>query len=64
MKIKSIEIESTENAGCNNGNYPEYKITLEGGTTVTGITCACGKGCANTDFVAYKIGDEYKGAEY
>jgi hypothetical protein len=64
MKIKFIEIESMENAGCNNGNYPGYRITLENGEQIMGITCNCGKGCAETDFTAYNIGDEYKGSDY
>ena len=49
MKVIHIEIEDLPNAGCNNGNYPEYTIVFDTGLRVQGITCRCGNGCSGTD---------------
>ena len=49
LVIKSIEIEEIENAGCNNGNYPEYTVYFSNGEKYTSITCRCLKGCSGTD---------------
>lgn len=32
IKIKEIEIQALENAGCNNGNYPEVRVTFDNAT--------------------------------
>lgn len=48
-KVIGIFIEKMENEGCNNGNYPAYEIMFADGTTRSGITCRCCKGCSGTD---------------
>lgn len=55
MKIINIERLELENGepGCNNGNYPEYVITFDDGTTCEGTTCACGMGCSGTDCIGH-----------
>ena len=49
MKVIKIEFEQMDNAGCNNGNYPEYTVSFDDGTGYTGITCRCGRGCHGLD---------------
>lgn len=50
--MNKLFIEEMENAGCNNGNYPAYRIEDENGNVIqSGITCNCHRGCANTDDV-------------
>lgn len=60
LKITKIEVETLENAGCNNGNYPEYTLYFENGKTYTGITCRCHAGCSGTDNIRnIKVGMEF-----
>ena len=48
-----LEVEVLENAGCNNGNYPSYRVlNLDGEVVEGGITCNCGKGCSDTDDIS------------
>lgn len=67
IKILNVEIEDLENAGCNNGNYPHYKITYDNNgktATIEGITCRCHKGCSNTDCIeGITVGDTYENEE-
>ena len=49
-------IEDIENPGCNNGNYPEYRILFHGEVVKEGLTCGCGRGCANTDCISDRWG--------
>ena len=58
MKVTNVFVEELENAGCNNGNYPEFTATLEDGTVVTGVTCRCGNGCSGTERLP-KVGEEW-----
>ena len=51
LVIKSIEIMELENAGCNNGNYPEYTVYFTKGEKYTGRTCRCLSGCSGTDCI-------------
>ena len=51
LVIKSIEIMELENAGCNNGNYPEYTVFFTNGEKYTGMTCRCLSGCSGTDCI-------------
>lgn len=59
MTVTNIEVEEMANAGCNNGNYPHYTITFDNGKTYQGTTCACHRGCSNTDCLPC-IGAEFK----
>ena len=64
IKIKKIEIEALENAGCNNGNFPSVEITFDNGKTYHDITCRCHRGCANTLCVEnFNEGDEFQDYE-
>ena len=50
MKKKfEIIVEVMEDAGCNNGRYPGYKVVSDGKVVAAGITCRCGRGCSGTD---------------
>lgn len=49
IKIRRIEVEDLENAGCNNGNYPEYTVYFDNGEKYNGVTCRCGAGCSGMD---------------
>ena len=51
LVIKSIEIMELENAGCNNGNYPEYTVYFTNGENYTGLTCRCLSGCSRTECI-------------
>ena len=45
-----VEIMKIDNPGCNNGNYPEYRVVGKDGMILSsGITCRCGAGCSGTD---------------
>ena len=46
--IIDVDVEELDNAGCNNGNYPDVAITLSDGSVLHGKTCNCGRGCSNT----------------
>lgn len=48
LKVKTLEIENLENAGCNNGNYPTFTAVTFDGKQISGITCRCGSGCSGT----------------
>lgn len=64
MKIIRIEVEELENAGCNNGNYPEYVAYFDNGEKYTGVTCRCGAGCSGTDCIRdLVIGMEFDSIE-
>ena len=64
IKIKKIEIEALENAGCNNGNCPSVEITFDNGKFYHDITCRCHRGCANTLCVENFVdGDEFQDYE-
>lgn len=67
VKILNVEVENLKNAGCNNGNYPHYKITYSNSgktKTITGITFGCLRGCANTDWIeGITVGDTYENDE-
>jgi hypothetical protein len=41
--------EIIQNEGCNNGNYPQYAIAVNGITVHEGQTCRCGCGCSETE---------------
>ena len=62
MKVTNIIIEELKNAGCNNGQYPEYTVTFDTGETYSGITCNCGNGCSGTDRLP-KIGQQFQSYE-
>ena len=48
----TLLVSDIDNPGCNNGNYPAWKLTdPDGNTVLGGHTCACGRGCANTDCI-------------
>ena len=47
MRVKHVTIEHLENPGCNNGNYPRVIFGFDG-RWYKGLTCGCGRGCANT----------------
>lgn len=48
-----VEIAHLEGAGCNNGQYPAYRLINEAGEVVgEGVTCNCGRGCSGTDDVS------------
>lgn len=49
LEIINVQVEELENAGCNNGNYPEYSVKTSDGQIFHGITCRCGSGCSCTD---------------
>ena len=50
MKKKfEVIVEALQDAGCNNGRYPGYKVVSDGKVVATGITCRCGRGCSGTD---------------
>lgn len=52
IEIKNLEIEYPDNAGCNNGVYPRWTgINAKTGQPMSGVTCRCGRGCANTDAI-------------
>ena len=54
----SLWLEDMENTGCSNGNYHGYEIRdSEGRAVRSGLTCGCGRGCANTDCVRDDWGD-------
>lgn len=58
IKIKNIFVEDLDNAGCNNGNYPDVAIELDNGEKLEAVTCRCGNGCSNTANInAVEIGD-------
>lgn len=59
MKLVKIEIEQMGSAGCNNGNYPNYKATFDNGETYEGAACACQSGCSGTDRLP-SIGSEFE----
>jgi hypothetical protein len=60
IEILNFEVEYLENAGCNNGKYPTWSgINAETGETISGITCRCGRGCANTDYLKSVDGKTY-----
>lgn len=64
MKIANIVFEELENAGCNNGNYPEYTVTFDNGMEYTGLTCRCGCGCSGTNRTrGLKIGMDFDSLE-
>ena len=52
VRVKRFEVEDIPNAGCDNGNYPSYTITLYDGRKLTGRTCRCRNGCSGTDRTA------------
>jgi hypothetical protein len=50
MKKKfEVIVEALEDAGCNNGRYPEYRVMVDGKVVAAGVTCRCGRGCSGTD---------------
>ena len=52
MKKKfEVIVEALQDAGCNNGRYPEYRVFRvgDGKAVAAGITCRCGRGCSGTD---------------
>jgi hypothetical protein len=56
MKLKEgyklIVLDEGMETGCNNGQYPEWILTDEKGNIVeSGFTCACGRGCSDTDCI-------------
>lgn len=60
MKIIKIKVEEMNNAGCTNGNYPEYTVCFDNGEKYTGVTCRCGSGCSGTDCIRnIKVGMEF-----
>ena len=56
--VKKIIIENIE-AGCNNGNYPLYKIEFTNNEVIRGKTCRCHRGCSNTDNIL-EYTEDYK----
>lgn len=61
LKVLNIEVEDLPNAGCNNGNYPEFTLIYSDNghiDSLTGITCGCGCGCSNTCRLP-KIGEKF-----
>jgi hypothetical protein len=57
LKIKDdyelVILNENMDSGCNNGNYPEWKLIdkRSGNIVESGITCGCGRGCSNTDCI-------------
>ena len=49
IKIVDINLETIENAGCNNGNYPGFAVLFDDDSVAGGSTCRCGNGCSDTD---------------
>lgn len=49
MRVVDVWVESIEDAGCTNGNYPAYEVTFNTGDVCCGTTCRCGNGCSGTD---------------
>lgn len=47
-----LEIENLLDEGCNNGNYPGYKVFYNDGTVKHGVTCRCLNGCSGTDNIS------------
>jgi hypothetical protein len=65
IKVLSIDIEDMDNAGCNNGNYPEFLMKYSDNGKISsfeGLTCACRKGCSGTMRVP-EVGDTFKDEE-
>ena len=61
VKILAINVEYLEDAGCDNGNYPEYKMTIDIDGKIDhieGLTCRCRHGCSGTDALP-EIGREF-----
>lgn len=54
----SLWLEDLGQPDCSNGNYPGYEIrNSEGRVVQSGLTCRCGRGCANTDCIRDDWGD-------
>jgi len=52
IKVIGIAVEEEDNPGCNNGNYPHFRMALNCDGRLEfydGNTCRCHKGCSNTD---------------
>lgn len=64
VKILAINVEDLEGAGCDNGNYPEYKMTIDIDGKIDhieGLTCRCRHGCSGTDALP-EVGQEFEDA--
>jgi hypothetical protein len=57
MKKIYINVESMENEGCNNGNYPAIYNRETG--EYLGNVCRCGRGCSNTEKLYLSIEGGY-----
>jgi hypothetical protein len=57
MKKIFVKIESIENQGCNNGNYPAIYNKKTG--EYLGNTCRCGRGCSDTEKLYSSEGGYY-----
>ena len=69
VKIEKVIVESLENAGCNNGNYPNYTVLFINEDTkrvekFEGMTCRCGNGCSETDRLPREGMEFYNMKEY
>jgi hypothetical protein len=60
VEIVEYREEEMENAGCNNGNYPEWAgLDAETGDALSGDTCRCHSGCSGTDQIEFENGKIY-----
>ena len=62
VKILKVEVQDLEDAGCDNGNYPEYRMTIDIDGKIDhieGNTCRCHHGCSGTDALP-EVGQEFE----
>lgn len=59
LRINNFKIETLDNPGCNNGNYPIWEGVTEAGEAIGGQTCRCWKGCHGLDQLVETDGSVY-----